>query len=83
MQPGVDRDDVAVAREVLVGMVRRRAGTRMAQAFISVLVDPHGVAAGLDPALRASIAELRERALDHLDTMQAPPIVEQAEKDEE
>jgi CheY-like chemotaxis protein len=62
---------------------RRRAGTRMAQAFISVLVDPHGVAAGLEPALRASIAELRERALDHLDTVQAPPIVEQAAKDED
>lgn len=62
---------------------RRRAGTRMAQAFISVLVDPHGAAAGLDPALRTSIAELRERALDHLDTVQALPIVEHQTEDED
>ena len=46
---------------------RRRAGFRMAQAFVSVLVDPHGAAAGLDPAVRARVAALRDRALDHLD----------------
>lgn len=62
---------------------KRRAGARMAQAFVSVLVDPHGAAAGLDPALRASIAELRERALDHLDTVQASPTIEDQSKDED
>ncbi|MEG3088538.1 hypothetical protein [Sphingomonas sp. PB4P5] len=50
---------------------RRRAGIRMAQAFISVLVDPHGVAAGLNQDVRAGIAALRARALDHLDVVRA------------
>ena len=62
---------------------KRRAGARMAQAFISVLVDPHGAAAGLNAALRASIAALRERALDHLDTVQVAPIVEDQGEDED
>lgn len=48
---------------------RRRAGARMAQAFISVLVDPHGVAGELSPDVRARIAALRNRALDHLDVV--------------
>jgi len=48
---------------------RRRAGARMAQAFISVLVDPHGVAGELSPDVRARIAALRTRALDHLDVV--------------
>ena len=46
---------------------RRRAGARMARAFISVLVDPHGAAADLDVDVRSRIAELRDRAVDHLD----------------
>lgn len=46
---------------------RRRAGARMARAFISVLVDPHGAAADLDADVRDRIAELRDRAVDHLD----------------
>ena len=46
---------------------RRRAGLRMAQAFISVLVDPHAAAAGLDASVRQSIKTLCTRALDHLD----------------
>ena len=46
---------------------RRRAGLRMAQAFVSVLVDPHAAAAGLDASVRQSIGTLRTRALDHLD----------------
>lgn len=48
---------------------RRRAGHRMAQAFISVLVDPHGAASGLPPELREAVAQLRIQALDHLDTV--------------
>ena len=46
---------------------RRRAGHRMAQAFVSVLVDPHGTASGFDPAVRAAITALRAKALDYLD----------------
>ncbi|MEO5774463.1 MAG: hypothetical protein ABIQ32_10150 [Sphingomicrobium sp.] len=46
---------------------RRRAGARIARAFISVLVDPHGAAADLDADVRSRIAELRDRAVDHLD----------------
>jgi hypothetical protein len=54
---------------------RRRAGFRMAQAFISVLVDPHGAPTALDAEVRRGIAELNERALDHLDVVVAvePP----------
>lgn len=48
---------------------RRRAGLRMAQAFVSVLVDPHGAAAGLDRAIRDNIVALRTSALDHLDVV--------------
>jgi hypothetical protein len=39
----------------------------MAQAFVSVLVDPHAAAAGLDASVRQSIKTLCTRALDHLD----------------
>ncbi|HXL32968.1 MAG TPA: hypothetical protein VN968_27275, partial [Bradyrhizobium sp.] len=46
---------------------RRRAGLRMAQAFVSVLIDPHAAAAGLEASVRESIGTLRRRALDHLD----------------
>jgi hypothetical protein len=48
---------------------RRRAGLRMAQAFVSVLADPHGAAAGLDRAIRDKIVALRTSALDHLDVV--------------
>lgn len=46
---------------------RRRAGVKMAHAFASVLVDPHGGAASLAPEIRAKIAALRRRALEHVD----------------
>jgi hypothetical protein len=46
---------------------RRRAGMQMAQAFISVLVDPHGTVSHLSKDIRASIGALRRKALDHLD----------------
>lgn len=46
---------------------RRRAGARMAQAFVSVLVDPHGSASILSPDLKARIGALRIRAREHLD----------------
>lgn len=48
---------------------RRQAGLLMARAFVSVLVDPHGAAAGLDPETRHKITALRARALDHLDVV--------------
>jgi hypothetical protein len=48
---------------------RRRAGWHMAQAFVSVLVDPHGAAGGLDRAIREKIAALRVGALEHLDVV--------------
>lgn len=46
---------------------RRRAGQRMAQAFVSVLVDPHGTASSLKADVRAAIAGLRKKALDYVD----------------
>jgi len=46
---------------------RRRAGLRMAQAFVSVLVDPHAAASGLDASVREKIRTLCSRALDYLD----------------
>lgn len=46
---------------------RRRAGLRMAQAFISVLVDPHGTTSHFTADIRESISALRKKALDHLD----------------
>lgn len=46
---------------------RRRAGLRMAQAFISVLVDPHGGSGTLPADVRERIAQLRRKAMDHLD----------------
>ena len=50
---------------------RRRAGMQMAQAFISVLVDPHGTVSHLSKDIRASIGALRLKALDHLDQITA------------
>lgn len=55
---------------------RRRAGQRMAQAFVSVLVDPHGTASGLDASVRDSIRMLRKKAMDHLDQVVATETVE-------
>lgn len=46
---------------------RRRAGQRMAQAFVSVLVDPHGTASGFSSEVREGIFALRKKAIDHLD----------------
>jgi hypothetical protein len=48
---------------------RRRAGLRMAQAFVSVLVDQHAAVSSLDPSVREKIGTLCERALDHLDVV--------------
>lgn len=48
---------------------RRQAGVLMARAFVSVLVDPHGAASGLDPDTKRKIAALRKKALDHLDAV--------------
>lgn len=48
---------------------RRQAGMLMARAFVSVLVDPHGAASGLDADTKRKIVALRSRALDHLDAV--------------
>lgn len=49
---------------------RRRAGSLMAQAFVSVLVDPHG-GVGLPPEIRSGLSKLRHQASDHLDSVLA------------
>lgn len=46
---------------------RRRAGARMAQAFVSVLVDPHGGAGSIPAEVKDGIARLRKQAMEHLD----------------
>lgn len=46
---------------------RRRAGARMAQAFVSVLVDPHGGAGSISADVKEGIARLRRQAMEHLD----------------
>jgi hypothetical protein len=46
---------------------RRRAGSRMAHAFSSVLVDPHGCGARLSDEVRDKLRELRRRAREHVD----------------
>jgi hypothetical protein len=46
---------------------RRKAGQRMAQAFVSVLVDPHGTASGFSRDIRENIKALRRKALDYVD----------------
>ncbi|MGE0044894.1 MAG: hypothetical protein AB7J28_03825 [Hyphomonadaceae bacterium] len=46
---------------------RRKAGQRMAKAFVSVLIDPHGTASGFSRDMRNNIKALRKKALDHLD----------------
>ena len=55
---------------------RRRAGQRMAQAFISVLVDPHGTASYFAKDIRDGISALRKKALDHLDQVTGRELVE-------
>jgi hypothetical protein len=55
---------------------RRRAGQRMAQAFISVLIDPHGTASHFTKDIRDSISALRKRALDHLDQVTGRQVFE-------
>jgi hypothetical protein len=46
---------------------RRRAGARMAQAFVSVLVDPHGGPSSMPADVKEGIARLRRQAMEHLD----------------
>jgi len=46
---------------------RRRAGARMAQAFVSVLVDPHGGPGNMSIDVKEGIARLRRQAMEHLD----------------
>ena len=46
---------------------RRRAGARMAQAFVSVLVDPHGGPGFMSTDVKEGIARLRRQAMEHLD----------------
>jgi hypothetical protein len=58
---------------------RRRAGQRMAQAFISVLVDPHGTASHFPKDIRDSISALRKNALDHLDQVTGRQVIEAEE----
>ncbi len=55
---------------------RRRAGQRMAQAFISVLVDPHGTTSHFTTDIRESISVLRKKALDHLDQVTGREVLE-------
>ncbi|MEJ0063302.1 MAG: hypothetical protein WDO70_08905 [Alphaproteobacteria bacterium] len=55
---------------------RRRAGLRMGQAFVSVLVDPHGTASGLGPEVREGIAQLTKRAVEHLDEVSDLKMIE-------
>lgn len=46
---------------------RRKAGARMAQAFVSVLVDPHGGPSAMPSDVKEAIARLRRQAMEHLD----------------
>jgi hypothetical protein len=39
----------------------------MAQAFVSVLVDPHGGAGSMPADVKDGIARLRRQAMEHLD----------------
>ena len=55
---------------------RRRAGQKMAQAFVSVLVDPHGTASGFSTEVREGIFALRKKAIDHLDQVVRIEILE-------
>jgi hypothetical protein len=46
---------------------RRRAGTLMAQAFVSVLVDTHGTSASMPSSVKDGISRLRKQAMEYLD----------------
>lgn len=46
---------------------RRRAGALMAQAFVSVLVDPHGGLGSIPAEIKEGIRRLRRQAVEHLD----------------
>ena len=59
---------------------RRRAGYRMAQAFVSLLVDPHGTTSGLDPSVRSAIKTLRNRSLDYLDQVVSMNTIDGSER---
>ena len=61
---------------------RRRAGQKMAQAFVSVLVDPHGTASGLSASIREGIETLRRKALDHLDQVTGLETIDIGERHE-
>ena len=61
---------------------RRRAGQKMAQAFVSVLVDPHGTASGLSAPIREGIETLRRKALDHLDQVTGLETIDIGERHE-
>jgi hypothetical protein len=61
---------------------RRRAGQRMAQAFVSVLVDPHGTASGFSASVREGIRLLRQKALDHVDEVIAVETIDIGESHE-
>lgn len=58
---------------------RRQAGFLMARAFVSVLVDPHGAAGGLDQETKSKIAALSRQALDHLDAVVSREILDNRE----
>ncbi|MEC9245488.1 MAG: hypothetical protein VYB05_12005 [Pseudomonadota bacterium] len=55
---------------------RRRAGQKMAQAFVSVLVDPHGTASGFSIEVREGIVALRKKAIDYLDQVVNVEVLE-------
>jgi hypothetical protein len=56
---------------------RRRAGARMAQAFVSVLVDPHGGPGNMPADVKEGIARLRRQAMEHLDGVLAVKLQDQ------
>jgi len=58
---------------------RRRAGARMAQAFVSVLVDPHGGAGSMPADVKERIARLRRQAMEHLDGVLSVKLLDQRE----
>ena len=58
---------------------RRRAGARMAQAFVSVLVDPHGGPGSMQANLKEGIARLRRQAMEHLDGVRSVRRQDQCE----
>ena len=58
---------------------RRRAGARMAQAFVSVLVDPHGGPTSMPTDVKEGIARLRRQAMEHLDGVLAVRRLDQRE----